>query len=272
MLNSAFGYLRLMRAANCLITFFSVIATSFFVTRSLAPSALVWLGAAAASLITAGGNALNDYFDHEIDKINKPDRPIPSGLVSRNAALVFSVILLGLGAGASLFLNFPASALAIMNACLLIVYARYSKAMSLAGNILVALLTSSVFVFAGLILRVINFNVVVLAGSAFFVMLSREILKDIEDIEGDRRAGATTLPIRAGVGRARAAATIFVIPAALLIFLPVIFRTTGWGYLVPIVPATLALGFSFFQPPEKSQKTIKGAAVLVLLAFVAGSF
>jgi geranylgeranylglycerol-phosphate geranylgeranyltransferase len=103
-------------------------------------------------------------------------------------------------------------------------------------------------------------------------MMSREILKDIEDIQGDSRSGALTLPIKLGVKRARAVSTIFILPAILLIFLPYILKTMDSPYLGLIILATMALIVSFFLQPRKSQKVIKLATVIVLTAFLVGSF
>jgi len=265
------GYLRLMRIPNGLIAFFSVLGISIFASRSVAFSAPVLLGALATVFIMGGGNALNDYFDVEIDRLNKPHRPLPSGLIGRKSALAFSVGLFLAGAGLSLFLNAGAMSIALFNIGLLIIYARFSKAMLFSANVLIAAMTASVFVFSGAILRSIDLNVIILASSAFFVMMSREIMKDIEDIEGDRHAGARTLPLRYGTARARSLATVLLVPAILLIYLPSLLRAQGGPNLGLVILATLALVASFFLPPRKAQRAIKLAAVIVLLAFLAGS-
>lgn len=272
MLRTFVGYLRLMRIHNCLMAFFSIIVTSFFASRSFPIKPRVLLGAIMTLFIMGGGNALNDYFDDKIDRLNKPHRPIPSGLITRNKALVFSTALFFIGVGLSFSLNLLAMSIAIVNTCLLIVYARYSKTMFFAANVLIALMTSSVFIFSGAILHRINLNMIVLASSAFFVMMSREILKDIEDIHGDSRSGALTLPIKLGVKRARAVSTIFILPAILLIFLPYILKTMDSPYLGLVILATMALIYSFFLQPKKSQKVIKLATMIVLTAFLVGSF
>jgi geranylgeranylglycerol-phosphate geranylgeranyltransferase len=266
------GYLRLMRVQNCLIAVVSIIGTSFFASRSFMIRPRILLGAISALFIMGGGNALNDYFDDKIDRLNRPERPIPSGLIRRKEALVFSTALLSIGVGLSISLNLLAMSIAAANACLLIVYARYSKTMFFAANVLIALMTSSVFIFSGAIINRIDINLIILASSAFFAMLSREILKDIEDIRGDSRSGARTLPIRLGVKRARAVSTILIFPALLLVFLPYILKTMSGPYLSLIILATTALVFSLFLRPGNAQKIIKLATLIVLAAFLAGTF
>ena len=266
------GYIRLMRIPNGLIAFFSVLVTSVFASRSLALSPPVFLGAVATVFIMGGGNALNDYFDVAIDRLNKPHRPLPSGLIEPKKALVFSVALFSVGIFLSAFLNAGALSIVVINTCLLIVYARYSKTLLFSANVLIAGMTASVFIFSGAILRNIDLPVIVLALSAFFVMMSREILKDIEDIGGDRQAGARTVPLQYGIARARALSTALLCPAVWLIYLPSLRKVMGRPYLGLAVLATLCLGLSCFLPPHKSQRVIKLAAVIVLLAFLAGSF
>lgn len=176
------------------------------------------------------------------------------------------------GLALSAFLNARAAPIAFVNAGLLIVYARYSKTMGLLANILIAWMTASVFIFSGAILGRIDLNVIVLASSAFFVMLSREILKDIEDIEGDGRAGARTLPITYGIRRARTVSSVLIFPAILLIYLPLWLKAMDGLYAALIILATAVLVLSFFSEPPRAQKAIKLAALIVLAAFLAGTF
>jgi len=272
MLQALVGTFRLMRIQNCLIAFFSVLVTSFFASRSFEIRPSILLGALATLFIMGGGNALNDYLDHEIDRRNKPHRPIPSGLIARKKALAISTAFFFVGIVLSVFLNVWAMSIAVINTCLLIVYARYSKTMLFTANVLIAGMTSSVFIFSGAILKRIDLNVIVLASSAFFVMMSREILKDIEDIRGDRLAGALTLPIKYGVRRARAVSTVLIFPAILLIYLLLLMKAMNGFCLALIILATMVLVLSLFLQPRKSQKAIKLAVLLVLAAFLAGSF
>jgi geranylgeranylglycerol-phosphate geranylgeranyltransferase len=265
------GYLGLMRIPNGLIAVVSILVASLAATRSFAPGRSILFGAAAAFLILSGGNALNDYFDRDIDAVNKPGRPIPSGRVPRKGALAFAAVLFGAGLGASFFLPAGASALAVLNTYLLIVYARHSKRMLVLANLLVAWMTASVFLFAEAILRRADLPVVVLSASAFFIMMTREILKDIEDLEGDRRAGASTVPIRWGAARARAVSSLFVLPAVLVLVVPYAVGEMGGRYLGMVLLAAAVLAASLFLPPGKAQKAVKAATLVVLLAFVAGS-
>ncbi|MCJ7579059.1 MAG: UbiA family prenyltransferase [Candidatus Aminicenantes bacterium] len=271
MLQEIYSYLKLMRIGNCLIAFFSIFVTSFFVSQSFILRIPVFLGALAALFIMGGGNSLNDYFDYRIDKLNKPNRPIPSGLITRRRALLFSICLFCTGIFLGLFLNIFALSIVFINTSLLIFYARYSKTMSFGANALIALMTSSVFIYAAAILNIINTNIIVLASSAFFVMTAREILKDIEDIHGDTQSGASTLPVKLGIRRARTISSLFILPAVFLIFVPQVLGTMTELYLGLILCATAVLVVSFFLQAKQAQKIIKVAAIIVLTAFLVGS-
>jgi len=263
-------YLKLMRVQNGLIASIAVFVTSIIATRSFEFFPIILLGAWIALLIMGGGNALNDYFDHEIDKMSHPERPIPSGKLKRKHALYFSMILFVLGILLGLFLNALAFSIIFMNTIFLILYARYSKFLFIAGNLIIGLLTASVFVFTGAILSTFNLDIVVLAASAFLVMTSREVLKDIQDREGDLKLGAKTLPLKIGVKKARSFSTLLIVLAVAVTHIPYVLKRTNDFYLVGVICTTFVLFMSFFLPPRDSQRVVKLATLLVMGAFVVG--
>jgi geranylgeranylglycerol-phosphate geranylgeranyltransferase len=265
------GYFRLVRPANAAIAFASVLGGGIVTVRSWSVGLPVFRGALAAALILGAGNALNDVFDAGIDAVNRPDRPVPSGSISSKGALALSIVLFAGGIGLAWTLSSGARAIAVVNSVLLAAYARYSKRMPVAGNILVAALTASVFPFSGAILGRVGTEIAVLAVSAFFAMLAREILKDIEDLPGDEKAGAATIPTRWGVKAARTAATVSSIAAVLPLLFPALIAEMGLPYLIPAGIGAAVMSVSLFLPAAKAQRAIKGAILLVLLAFLAGS-
>jgi geranylgeranylglycerol-phosphate geranylgeranyltransferase len=183
-----FGYLEILRPKNCLMAAFAVLIGSFLVLKL--DLVLVWQPVAfamgAAFLITGAGNTINDYFDVEADRLNRPDRPIPSGKVSVRGTLVFSVALFLLGIFLAAFTNWLALGIAVFNSLLLIFYSWSLQHKTFFGNFTVAYLTGSTFLFGGAAVGNIQLPLVfgLLAGLA---TVSREIVKDIEDIEGDKK-------------------------------------------------------------------------------------
>lgn len=152
------------------------------------------------ALITSAGNTINDYFDAEIDAVNRPDRPIPAGSVNRESARVFAVILFIAGIAVSLFTTPLCIAIALFNSFLLFAYAARLKKLPLAGNGAVAYLSASMFLFGGALNGWESLvHILPIAAITFFAMLARELLKAAEDVEGDKMGGADTFPIRFGV-------------------------------------------------------------------------
>jgi geranylgeranylglycerol-phosphate geranylgeranyltransferase len=184
-------------------------------------------------VICGAGNVLNDYFDLEIDKVNRPDRPIPSGKVSPKGAVVWAGVLFAAGIIAACFTNFWCLGIALINVVILIVYAAKFKGIPFLGNLSVAYLSGSIFLFGGFLVGPESFLVMLpLFAITFFGTLARELLKDAEDIEGDRLGGARTLPMQIGVRKTAVLAVIFVLCAVLFSFVP--FLTWGVVYLVLI--------------------------------------
>jgi len=213
------GFLTLTRPVNSLVAGLAAIVAYLIDTGTVIPESLLLFFIVA--LITAAGNVINDFFDAEIDAINRPDRPIPSGAVSRGAAWGFAVTLFLAGILVSLFTNPLCIGIAIFNAVLLIAYAAKLKSTPLIGNIVVAYLSASIFLFGGALNGFEGLvRIIPIAAITFFAMVSRELLKDAEDVEGDRAGGADTVPIRIGIKKTSELALITAVLAVMASFLP----------------------------------------------------
>jgi geranylgeranylglycerol-phosphate geranylgeranyltransferase len=175
--------------------------------------------AVALSLVAAGGYALNDRMDLAIDRINRPERPLPAGLISPRSAVVFCVCAWTAAVGLTLI--GPPSGYFIVPFCILLsaVYALRLKHTGLAGNLAVALMTSLALAYGATAAGGLD-RVLPLAALAFLVNLSREIYKDVEDLPGDAEIGARTLAVRLGGGTARliGSSVAFAVTPALALF------------------------------------------------------
>src|SRR2546428_7527295 len=162
------------------------------------------LAAAAAASFTAGGNALNDIFDRETDRINHPDRPLASGQLTLGTARAFAVSAFVIAAVLAAFINPFALLIVGLNVILMLSYENWLKARGAPGNVVVAYLVGSLFLFAGVsVFRSSTGPLIrtrILAALAFLATLGREITKDIEDMRGD--VDRLTLPRRIGASRA----------------------------------------------------------------------
>jgi geranylgeranylglycerol-phosphate geranylgeranyltransferase len=192
------GLFAITRPVNSLAAGLAAMVAYLIATTTIIPETLLLF--AVVALITAAGNVINDYFDVEIDRVNRPDRPIPSGQVSIRAAGAYATILFLAGILFCLLTNVLCIAIAVFNSLLLIAYAARLKRTPLLGNIAVSFLAASMFLFGGALGGLPGvFRVLPFAVMTFFAMLARELVKDAEDIDGDKASGAVTLPIRQGI-------------------------------------------------------------------------
>lgn len=204
--------------------------------------AVIIFGPLAALLIAAFANLDNDLCDIAIDRINRPDRPLPAGRLSVKSVIFLSRILLLLGLFAALWCGFAPLAVSGAIALLLVTYNRWAKRRFLIGNVMVALAGGMTFVFAGLAVSPLpgRWKYLWLAGGlAFAFHLAREVLKDIQDIEGDRQAGAATLPIVWGTKPTARAAGGYLVFIAFLSITPYIYGWFNQIYLYGIIVMVL---------------------------------
>ena len=189
-----FAYITIIRPLNVILGGLTIVISSFIVKYN-GPISFVIFAVLVVMFYTAGANTLNDYFDYKIDKINRPDRAISSGLVLRRHALIFSLFAFILGTLFALQLNKNSQLVSIcISLPLIIGYNAKLKYFPLIGNIVVALILSLSFIYAGFIFDNIK-PLIIPAVLAFSLTLIREIVKDMADIIGDKSVGLKTFPI-----------------------------------------------------------------------------
>jgi geranylgeranylglycerol-phosphate geranylgeranyltransferase len=263
-------WLEILRPFNCLMAgaaaIIGLLIAGGFDSET---SVLVFL---AVFMITGAGNAINDYYDREIDAVNRPARPLPSKRISPRGALSYSILLFAVGSILAVLVDQLCLAVAASNSFLLFFYARNLKAMPLAGNLCVAYLTGSTFLFGGAAYGLAGMEAnLVPAGLSFLATMSREIAKDIEDVEGDRKGGARTLPILAGEKVSAALAAAFALAGVALSYLPAF----GTPYLAIVTAADIFLLVSVWKiarcDASGSQRALKIGMAVALLAFLAAA-
>jgi len=232
------GFFKLTRPTNSFVAGLAAIVAYLIATGSLIPETVFLF--AIVALITAAGNVINDFFDAKIDAINRPDRPIPSGAVSRGAARGFAFTLFLAGILVSFFTSSLCIGITVVNSIILVAYAAKLKSTPLIGNIAVAYLSASIFLFGG----ALNgweglIHIIPVAAITFFAILSRELLKDAEDVEGDRAGGADTVPLRIGIKKTAEFALITTVLAVAMSFIPYFW----WGawYLGGIIAVDIII-------------------------------
>ena len=185
------------------------------------PEQIIFFAALSAALTSASGNIINDIFDIEIDKVNRPDRPLASNKISKISALSFYAALIVASLALSWFINLEAFIIVLSTIILLFLYSIYLKKFLLVGNIVVAFITGLVFIFGGVAVGNPIASIIP-AAFAFLINLIREIVKDIQDVEGDKKAGLTTFPMRYGFKSSRLLILLLTLLLILFTFFPFI--------------------------------------------------
>ncbi|MGL4632749.1 MAG: geranylgeranylglycerol-phosphate geranylgeranyltransferase [Leadbetterella sp.] len=150
-------------------------------------------------IISASGYIINDYFDVKIDQVNKPQRVIIGQFLNRRKALLIHQILNVIGITMGLIVGLKIFALNVICVSLLWFYASVFKRRAFIGNMIVAGLLAMVLIEIAWYYDPHNLKIWFYAFLVFIVNLIREIIKDLEDQEGDALHGARTLPIAYGV-------------------------------------------------------------------------
>ncbi len=188
--------------------------------------------AVLAALVTGAGNILNDCFDLEVDRVNKPARPLPSGRITTRAAIaLYMVISVAVTAAATSLVPHDVGGLIIAWQVTLAIYARWAKRWFVAGNIMVAAISCSAFL-AGALVAHNPRAAFIPAAIAFVFVLCREIVKGAEDVEGDRRGGVRTLAVVFGVPQAGTIAGVIMLLLAALLPVPALTAHYRASYLV----------------------------------------
>jgi geranylgeranylglycerol-phosphate geranylgeranyltransferase len=269
-------YLEIIRPGNAIL---AVIAVLLMAVISGVFTVEVLIACIVVFVATGFGNAVNDYFDHKIDAVNKPERPIPSGRISLKAAGYYSLALaLFSNIMAILFLGMIPELIVVASTLLMFYYAHTLKKKLLIGNFAISLLTGLSFVFGGLVVGA-TIASIYLGFYALLTTMMREIVKDMEDVKGDKVEGANTLPIAYGMKSSSILAASFMIFASLtspilyilgiltIWFLPVLFI----AILIFLSSAVSILRDRSTENAQKISGRVKIGMVVTLIAYAAGS-
>jgi geranylgeranylglycerol-phosphate geranylgeranyltransferase len=226
-------------------------------------------------VFTMGANALNDYVDRDIDITNHPERPIPSMKVKPKSALFFSEILFFFSALISVVLSTIAGvgvfALFLGAFIFQVLYEYRAKRIKYLGNYLIALLTVMAFLLGGVVVNSI-FVPAIFASTAFLAILAREIIKDVEDLEGD--INRKSLPKIIGIRQANVLACFLLITAiiiSIIAYYPLKLLGTSYLFLITFTDAFFLICIPIiFKNSNRARRILKVAMFLALLSFVLG--
>lgn len=250
-------WVEVLRPHNMLAAAFGV-AAGYYIAGGRDLSVAL-LAASLTGFITGSGNIINDYFDADIDRVNKPRRPLPSGRLTPGAALKLYVVLSAvLGPVALVLMPLGVAMLMVAWQLVLWVYAARLKRTFLLGNLLITATASSPFV-AGAMRAGDTAAGVLPFAIAFLFVLSRELVKGAEDIEGDRAAGVRTVAVVVGLDKATLSAAGLMLALAVLLPLPALMqvyaRTYFWLMEGLVVPGLLLGAYLILARPQRRSFT-----------------
>ena len=276
-------YIEILRPGNALMGAISIILVALIDKTISIPVILAML---TVFFETAAGNVINDYFDYKIDLINKPERPIPSGRISLENGRNYGYLLFAAGTMCGFLISYITNnwipfGIVLFADVVLYLYAYTLKTTPLLGNLTVGFMTGFGFVFGGFSIN--NPSIIMtslfLGLFAFVMATAREIVKDIEDIEGDKADCAKTLPILIGEKKPAILAAVLIIIDSALCPLLYYYHIFGILYLVVIAIAVILFIYSailILKSQERAvaakvSKNLKIGMLITFVAFVFGS-
>jgi len=237
------------------------------------------LGFVTAFTLTGASMAINDYYDRQIDAINEPNRPIPSGAVSPKEALYFAIVLSIIGFIAAFGTNVPCLMVAAIAWVVSITYVTKGKSTGLPGNFLVSTCVMIPFIYGGFAVEKLELPIVIFAAIVFLSNTGREITKGIVDVRGDTYRNIRTIAVLYGEKDAAFASSIFFISAVGLTPFPWLWRLVS-NWFLPLVILTdiglIASSLSLIRDYSRDNARRVKNLILVwfitgLLAFLAGT-
>jgi len=272
------AFLHIIRPLNCLMMGFAVIVGASLVSALSITLNLVF-GFVTSFALTAASMVINDYYDREIDAINEPNRPIPSGDVSPKEALTLAIALSIVGFLSAYLTNMPSLAVAIAALIISVAYITRGKGTGLPGNFLVSATVVIPFVYGGLTVGQLKTSTLLFVAIVFLSNTGREITKGIVDVEGDKSHNIKTVAVTHGERTAAFAAAAFSLLAVCLSPLPWLWGLVSDLFLPPVIITDLGLIISAVlllrDYSRTNAKKIKNLSlvwfVTGLLAFILGT-
>ena len=273
-------YFEIMRPVNSVMVGISIIVGAAITggTTVLGNWMLLFYSFITGFTLTGASMAINDYYDREIDFINEPHRPIPSGRISPTSALIFTGLLSAVGLASSWMVSTSALVIAVFAWIVMMIYSMWGKKTGFPGNLMVSSCIALPFIYGG----VLSGNLEAAASFSLLAFLSntgREITKGIVDIQGDKTSGVKTIAVSRGAGKAADIATIFFIAAVASSVIPVYLNLVSFWYIPFVVITDLGLILSSYQiiadPSRETARSIKKRIlylmIIGLIGFTAGS-
>lgn len=261
------GLIRLFRFELPFSAGTCVVLGMFLALGSIPPLDKLVLGFLSFFFISATALILNDYFDIEIDRINAPHRPLPSGMVTKQDVLILSIVVAGLGFLASMLISLQAFAATFLVWGIGVLYNWRFKRSGLLGNLMVSVSVGMTFIFGGIVVgQPADINVLWFGAIAMLLDLGEEIAADAMDAEGDAVVGSRSVAILYGRDRAlQVSAGIFGM-LILVSLAPFLLGTVSLIYLIPIALMDLVIAYSTVRLLDPNTRNPRGFIRLIYLS------
>ncbi|MEM3670759.1 MAG: geranylgeranylglycerol-phosphate geranylgeranyltransferase [Thermoprotei archaeon] len=276
------AYIEMMRPLNCVM-----MAVAVYVAAVVGSSGLpsfdprVWYALATAFLLAGFAMVVNDISDVEVDRVNEPHRPLPSGRATVSGSKAFATLLAVLGVALSFGDGLLEAALAVLSVVLSVAYSRRLKKSGLPGNLAVSYNVALPFLYGGIVTGGLKPVLAVFFALAFLSNTGREIVKGIAEAKGDALSGAKTLALVHGPKVASRTAATFSLLAVAFSPLPLLFKDmSALGYGLPVALADI--GFLYLvtellarpentETAKKVRRLYKVPMFVAIVSFLAGA-
>lgn len=270
----------LTRPPNSILMYTAVITGIILSDNKLLQADKLALALVTAYGLCGSSMGFNDYFDKEVDSINAPWRPIPSGAISEREAVITSTALGAMGILSAALTSAPCLLVALIAFSAALIYNAQLKKSGLLGNVVVSLVVVMPFIYGAVLSDgYVSTMLITFILPAFLSNLGREVIKGISDIEGDSLRGVKSVArIRGSEMAARLGAALY-ISAVALSPLPYLLNLVSWIYLPLVAAADLGFTYSAIfilrdytrRNALKVKKMTLAWMLMALIAFIAGS-
>lgn len=274
-MNKVIGTIRIIRPINSMMVGLSILVgaaitrdTSIFLTPlDLVFAFLTGFAMSGASM------AINDYYDREIDYVNEPQRPIPSGVITPREAVIITTCLSVIGFATSWMINTQAFGMALLAWVLLMLYSSWGKRTGFLGNLMVSSCISMPFVYGGVITGSFG-NALIFSLLAFLTNTGREITKGIVDVEGDKTLGVRTIAVTQGIKKAAIISSLFYLGAVISSIIPIYLELVSMWYIPFIIITDLGLLWGIYillkEPTREMSRKVKNNLLFFMLSGLIG--
>jgi len=244
----------------------------------------VLFGYLTAVFLQASAFALNDYSDYEVDVANnRLDRPLVRGDLSRDAALKSGLLMMPLGFATAGLISTLALLFAVVVTIIGYLYNIKLKEYGFVGNVYVAFTMAAPFLFGSIVAGSVTGSAILLSSMAFLSGLGREVMKGIEDVEGDALRNVRSVARMMGLRAAAIISALLYAAAVLISPLPLIVLEEYMmdvKYAIPVaitdimllyVAAMVVRNYGKEQIPKYRKLTLM-AMSFGLVGFLAGAF